>query len=237
MFDPVCLPAEALHRLPGITLGVLVGGFREIGETELSGKTGALDRVLSFRPRLTGTQIGSGRLWRAIPSPISDALFGDVQPLRGRPRVMAVGRSTEHREGMLMPAKHHHDLLQVIHGVGGELLAALLHDYDVGVYVPPEFGGGFGAQVGMHLAAGQLLFAQDLDPSHGLERGIDYIHFDEPDELVWAIDRMARFPGMYQRTRLRGRMKAEQYRASRLFERIAHDLVIDVAAFGSQRTG
>jgi hypothetical protein len=232
VFDPVCLPAEGLHRLPGTTLGVLVGGA---DGTQLSRAVSALDRVLSFRPELTGVQIGSGWLWRAIPPPVGDALFGDVRPLHRRPRTMVIGRSTEYREHMLMPAKHHHDLLQVIHGVSGEALIELLRDYDVGVYVAPEHGGGFGVQVGMHLAAGQLLFAEGLDPAHGLERGIDYVHFNSPEELVWALERLARFPEMYQRLRVRGRMKAERYRASRLFHRIAHDLLADVAAFGSKR--
>ncbi len=234
VFDPACLPADALRRLPGTTLGVIVGGVDDDG---LASAAGVLDRVVSFRPVLTGIPVGSARVWRAIPPPINDALFGDVRPLRGRPRVMAVGRSTEHREDVLMPVKHHHDLLQVIHGVVGETLVGLLREYDAGVYVPPEPDGGFGPQVGMHLAAGQLLFAQRLGPTHGLERDIDYMHFDSPDELVWALDRLARFPEMCQRLRVRGRMKAERFRASRLLGRIVEDLLGDVAAFGAERIG
>jgi hypothetical protein len=37
---------------------------------------------------------------------------------------------------------------------------------------------------------------------------------------------------MHQRVRVRGRLKAEQYRSSRLFARVAGDLLADVAAFG-----
>ena len=48
---------------------------------------------------------------------------------------MTIGRSTPHREAMLTPAKHHHDLLHVIHGVTGGALVELLGEYDVGVYV------------------------------------------------------------------------------------------------------
>jgi hypothetical protein len=37
---------------------------------------------------------------------------------------------------------------------------------------------------------------------------------------------------MHQRIRVRGRLKAEQYRSSRLFARVVHDLLADVSAFG-----
>jgi hypothetical protein len=37
---------------------------------------------------------------------------------------------------------------------------------------------------------------------------------------------------MHQRVRVRGRLKAEQYRSSRVFARLVHDLVADVATFG-----
>ena len=133
---------------------------------------------------------------------------------------------------MLAPVKHHHDLLHAIHGVSGDLLAEFLREYDVGVYIPREQGGGFGWQVGMHLAAGHLLFAEALTPSHGLERGIDYLEADSAGGLAFMLDRMARFPEMYHSVRVRGRLKAEQFRASRLFARLIHDLLADVTAFG-----
>ena len=59
--------------------------------------------------------------------------------------------------------------------------------------------------------------------------------FESAEDLVWVLDRLARFPEMHQRVRVRGRMKAEDYRASRLFPRVIHDLVADVAAFGANR--
>jgi hypothetical protein len=229
LFDPPSLPAEALRDAPGTTLGVLVEGVPERAVPGIE----CLDRLVSFVPALTGTRIEGGEVWRAIPPPVSDALYGEIRPLRHAPRVMSIGRSTEHREAMLMPAKHHHDLLQVIHGVSGEELIELLDEYDVGIYVARESGGGFDQQVGVHLAAGQLLLADELAPAHGLERNIDYLHVDSPQGLVWMLDRLGRFPEMHQRVRVRGRLKAEQYRASRLFARIAHDLLADVAAFGA----
>lgn len=231
VLDPPSLPIQTLRALPGVTLGVLVGAA---GSAQLEPAVNALDRVVSFQPALTGEQIGAAKIWRAIPPPISDALYGEVRPLHRAPRTMALGRSTEHRELMLMPAKHHHDLLQVIHGVSGEALVEILREYDVGVYVARESGGGFGHQVGVHLAAGHLLLSEQLSPAHGLERSIDYLQVESADGLVGMLDRLGRFPEMYERVRVRGRLKAEQYRASRLFARLTHDLLADVAAFGTQ---
>ncbi len=233
IFDPPSVPAAALRQAPGVTLGVLVAG---VPDADAATGLDALDRLVSFAPALTGTAVGRSEVWRAIPPPVSDAHFAPVRPLRHAPRAMSIGRSSAHREDMLMPAKHHHDLLQVIHGVSGEPLRELLTECDVGVFVAAHAGGGFGLQVGIHLAAGQLLLAEELTPVHGLERDIDYLHVDSPDGLVWVLDRLGRFPGMYQRIRFRGRLKAEQYRASRLFPRVVHDLLGDVAAFGARRS-
>jgi hypothetical protein len=229
VFDPLEVPTAALDAITGPSLGVLVGGLPTDEPTD---GLHPFDRLASFRPSLTGETVGGRTLWRAFPPPISDALFADVRPLRRSPRVMSVGRSTPHREDMLLPAKHHCDLLQLIAGVSGESLRQLLAEYDVGVYVPPKAGGGFGQQVGMHLAAGQLLLAERLAPAHGLERDIDYLDVRGPGDLVTLLDRLARFPEMYQRIRVRGRLKAEQYRSSRLFARVIHDLLADIAAFG-----
>lgn len=228
IFDPVSVPV-ALGDLPGRSLGVLVAGKpQEDGAVRMD----ALDRLVSFDPALTGTPIGGREVWRAVPPPVSDALFQPVRPLHDTPCVMSLGRSSVRREEMLMGAKHHHDLLQVIHGVSGTTLAELLGAYDVGVYVASSSGDGFGQQVGLHLAAGQLLLSEPLMPAHGLEADIDYLQVNSPQALMWVLDRLARFPEMYQRIRVRGRLKAEQYRASRMFARLAHDLLADISAFG-----
>ncbi len=234
VFDPPRAPFEVLDQAPGATLGVLVAGAPDERE---AGRIAPLDRLVSFDPALTGARIGAHEVWRAIPPPVSDIYFADVRPLRGAPRAMGIGSSSAHREAMLMPAKHHHDLLQVIHGVSGPELRELLEEYDVGVHVPREADGRFGQQIGVHLAAGHLLLSAPLSLEHGLERNIDYLQFDSPDSLVWVLDRLARFPEMHQRIRVRGRLKAEHYRASRLFARICHDLLADVAAFGRTATG
>ncbi len=229
IFDPAPATVAAARTATGVTLGVIVGALPAGEEAHALGD---LDRLLSFDPALTGTALGGGELWRAIPPPVSDLLFGEVRPLRHAPRALTIGAWSHYRETMLVLAKHHHDLLEVIHGVSGEPLRELLEEADVGVFVAAEPGGGFGPQVPLHLAAGHLLLSSSLTPAHGLERDIDYLHFDSAEGLAWVLGRLARFPEMHQRIRIRGRLKAEQYRASRVFTRIASDLLADVAAFG-----
>lgn len=232
LLDPTSLPIEALEELrscEALTLGLLVDG---LPDRRWAHALGTLDRVACFDPALTGVRLGEGTIWRAVAPPISDALFGEVRRLHRPPRTMSIGRSTPHRESMLLPSKHHHDILQVIHGVTGPELAEFLRECDVGVHVAAQPGGGFGTQAAIHLAAGHLLLTEFLLPAHGLERNIDYLEVDSAAALESTLRRLARFPEMYHRLRVRGRLKAEQFRASRVFARLIYDLFADVAAFG-----
>ncbi len=231
VLDPFALELPARESLRGVTLGVLT---RPLAGGEPAGALRGFDRLVSFEPSLSGALLGGVEVWRAVPPPVNDALFADVRPLHRVPRAMSVGRSTSHREAMLMPSKHQHDLLQVLHGAEGEILSGLLPEYDVGVYLPREWGGAFGWQAGMHLAAGHLLLAEPLKPAHGLELDIDYLKVESPEALAQVLERLGRFPEMHQRIRVRGRLKAEHFRASRVFARIIHDLLLDVAAFGKR---
>ncbi len=227
-FDPPALAPGILGELPGVKLGILVDGAASAAPESV----GALDRLVSFDPGLTGTQVGSMDVWRAVPPPVSDVLFSEPRRPHHAPRAVSIGRESAHREAMLTPVKHHQDMLQLIHGVSGAELAEVLSGYDVGIYVSREGGGGFGQQVGLHLACGHLLLSEHLAPAHGLERGIDFLQVDSADGLLWTLERLGRFPEMYHRIRVRGRLKAEQYRASSLFARLLGDLLADLAASG-----
>lgn len=230
VFDPPALPGALLEEIPGLGLGVMVK--EEAEDREPVALPPSIVRRVAFWPCLPGEQRPGGEIWRSIPPPVGDRFFKAVRPLHEAPRPCSIGRSTEHREWMLLPAKHEKDLLQAVHGVEGADLEAVLDSHDVGVHVAARAGGRFGPQVGLHLAAGQLLLSEALEPAHGLEHDIDYLQFDSPDALVWVLDRLSRFPEMHRRIRVRGRMKAEQYRASTLFARLGRDLLADVSAFG-----
>ncbi|MFZ2051238.1 MAG: hypothetical protein WB698_14080 [Solirubrobacteraceae bacterium] len=233
VLDPPTFPADALAQLPCITVGVLLDAPPSAGEQARSCAT--LDRVVTFDPALTGRTVGGLEIWRAIPPPVSDAFFNACKPPNRAPRAISLGRSTDYREWFLMPAKHHHDLMQAIHGLGGPLLAEVLAEYDVGVHVGRGSGGEFGWQAALHLAAGHLLLSEPLRPAHGLEADIDYMQFKSPEDLLVMLDRLASFPEMHRRTQIRGRLKAEHFRASRVFARLVHDALLDVGAFGGRR--
>lgn len=232
--DPASMTSEqlrAIAQLPAPTLGMLVAGIPQEGPLQ---RSASFDRIVSFDPRLTGAPVGDQPVWRSVPPPVADDVFADVRPSRRPMRAMSLGRSTPHREAMLMPSKHEHDLLHVVHGLSGEALRETLDAHDVGVYVTPEDTPAFDWQAAAHLAAGQLLIAEPVSPAHGLERDIDFLSITSPEDLAWTLQGLRGSPDAYRRIRIRGRMKAEHFRASRVFERLLRDLAADVAAFGPQ---
>jgi hypothetical protein len=79
------------------------------------------------------------------------------------------------------------------------------------------------------LAQGQLLVSVPLLPSRGLEPGIDYVEAHTLDEVRAAVANATRAPAAFERTRLRGRRKAELFRASRVVARLVGDLLLDLA--------
>ena len=84
----------------------------------------------------------------------------------------------------------------------------------------------------LHLAAGHLVITEPLSPMHGLEGGLDLLEVSTPDGLQGTLEVMHRYPGVFHRVRVRGRRKAEQYRASRVWPRLIADLLTDLEAFG-----
>jgi hypothetical protein len=176
---------------------------------------------------------GAAGAWRSRPLPIDDRLFAEVRRSARPPRALFVGRSTEYREAILTPAKHDHDVLHYTHGLAGEALAGVLAAADAGIALTPENRPGFPAQAPLHLAAGHLLLSQRLQPSYGLEPGIDLLEFDSVDRLQTLLIQLRRRPDAYERVRIRGRLKAEEHRASRVWPRIVRDLLADVGVFGA----
>jgi hypothetical protein len=67
-----------------------------------------------------------------------------------------------------------------------------------------------------------------MTPTYGLEPGIDHLAFRSPGELLFLLDGLRLRPDAYERVRLRGRAKAEAYRASVVWPRIVSDLLREV---------
>ena len=79
------------------------------------------------------------------------------------------------------------------------------------------------------LAAGCVLVSETLTPAHGLEPGLDYLEGRTLDDLYLGVENAASAPAAFRRMRLRGRAKAERFRASTLLERVARDLLLELA--------
>jgi hypothetical protein len=246
VFRPETIPAGAFDGLPATTLGFLTepiprargGGHPdldrrlwELGQVD----AGSFDRVVSFDPLIASTAGEVLPVWRAVPLPVADRYFKPIRRRHGRPRALVVGRSTPHREQMLSDVKASRDVLHLAFGVDAAELERQFDEHEVGVNIHNDTYLSFENRVTLHLAAGHLVLSEPLIPSHGLEVGLDYLDVSTPAHIWWAIESMTRFPGIYDRIRVRGRLKAEQFRASRVWPRLVGDLLADVDAFGTER--
>ncbi len=247
-FRPEIFPAGLFHDLPAATLGFLTEPLPRGGDKphpDLRGRldqTRAIDplnfdRIVSFDPLFVEAAAGIVPVWRSVPLPVDDSHFGRVEASAVPPRVLFVGRSTEHREWFLVPVKHVFDILHIAHGAQGEDLRELLLKTDVGINLHNEPYPSFENRVCLHLAAGNLVVSEPLSPTHGLEPGIDFLEVSHPDELLQVIDQIHHHPDLYRRVRIRGRRKAESFRASHVYPRLLHDLFLDLRVFGSERPG
>jgi hypothetical protein len=171
--------------------------------------------------------------WRARPLPIDDRFYAEVRSSRRPPRALFLGRSTDYREDILTMSKHTHDVVHYTHGLAGDALVEALASADVGIALPAEEGGRFPSQALLHQAAGHLLLSAPLRPSHGLEPGIDHLEVDTASALDTILIQLRLHPEAYERVRIRGRLKADEHRASRVWPRIVADLLQDVRVFGN----
>jgi len=246
VFRPEVVPAGLLDGLLARTLGVLTeplprdgAGVRdedlgrrlwELGQVD----PGGFDRVLSFDPLIARTADAVLPVWRSVPLPVSDRFF--IPPGRigrrtgGQP--LFVGRSTPHRELFLRDAKHHYDLLHLAFGVDAGMLEQVMVDHEIAINLHNQSYLSFENRVCLHLAAGHLVLSEPLSPLHGLEPGIDFLEIVDGSHLAHVLWSLRRAPGMWHGVRVRGRRKAEQFRASRVWPRVIADLLADVAAFG-----
>jgi hypothetical protein len=246
-FRPEVLPTGAFADLRAAVLGFLTEpiprtrGHRahpdlkrrraELAEVD----TGNVDRLVAFDPLIVPTADDYMPVWRSLPLPVADRLYRRVQPSRGRPSILFLGRSTEHRERFLAGPKAELDVVHAAFGISGDDLARLLHTHAVGVNLHNEPYPSFENRVCLQLAAGQLVISETLSPTHGLEPDIDYLEVAEPDQLLAVLRAAVRFPHAYDRVRIRGRRKAEAFRASRVYPRLVDDLMLDLRVFGTAR--
>jgi hypothetical protein len=246
VFRPEVIPRGLFAALRVPTLGFLTEPLPRgdgephpdlevrLAETQLIDRSN-FDRIVSFDPLFVEAADPLALVWRSVPLPVDDRLFAPVRASAVPPRVVFVGRSTEHRERYLVEVKHQFDVIHMAHGVFGQRLLDILGETDVGINLHNEPYPSFENRVCLHLAAGNLVISEPLSPTHGLEPGIDYVEVRHPDELLRAVNQLHLYPDLYRRVRIRGRRKAEAFRASRVYPRLLHDLLLDLEVFGTDR--
>ena len=176
---------------------------------------GAFDRVISADPGLAEHV----DVWRSLPLPVADELFADVEVARERPVVAwAAG-----------PPRDEAKLAELVLAPAGSPGAHVV------VNIHPDHWPRFEPEVARHLAAGRLVISEQLAPLHGLEPDLDFLQADDPDRILDFLWTLERFPAEFDRVRHRGRLKAEYFRASRVWPRLIHDLLLDVREFGTAR--
>ena len=249
VFRPEIVPAGAFAGLRARTLGFLTeplprtangaGASHEDLERrlwELGHVDGSnFDRIVAFDPLIAATADQVLPVWRAVPIPVADRYYRDVAAPDPTAPPLFVGRSTEHREAILTPAKHNFDVLHLAFGVDAARLERLMDEHWLAINIHNEPYPSFENRVCLHLAAGHLVLTEPLSPTHGLESGIDYLEFQSGEHLERMLATLHRDATVWQSIRVRGRRKAEQFRASRVYPRVVADLLADVRAFGSER--
>src|SRR4051794_5326594 len=255
VFRPETLPAGFLRGVDALTLGFNTEpiprdatgdvhpeqAFRlsELAQTDAS----QFDRIITFDPAGAATAESAGiPVWRSVPLPVADHLYAeDLRPPARPPRIAFVGYSTEHREEWLVGVKHEFDVLHVVTGLriaaglDGSSTRELWGSIDVGINLHVGPFPSFENRVCLHLAAGHLVISEPLDPSHGLEPGIDYVQVRSPAVLRHVISPIHPASEAFRAIRIRGHAKATTFRASSVYPRLLRDFVTDVRAFGTSR--
>ena len=248
VFRPELIPAGLFAELRAVTIGWLTEPLPrtpdgdgahpdQLRRLEYLSATDAsnFDRIVSFDPLVVRAARRYVPVWRSVPLPVADSLYVDRIESDPECRPIFIGRSTPHRERMLERSKHYLELLHIAHGTKAEELADALRRATISVNLHNEPYPSFENRVSISLAAGRLVVSEPLSPTHGLEPGIDFVEVTnawEVDQAIWAVKQ---YPEAYEPMRLRGRLKAELFRASRVYPRLVNAALHDLAVFGSER--
>lgn len=195
-----------------------------IGWTTLDASSGfrGVDRVIVTGPAPPGSGV-----WRSLAFPVADSAYAPARPRGVPPRgLWLCGDSARRREYL-----SHFDP-SVDLALAGDDVSEGLAATDIGVNLHDRPDRALHHEAARCLAAGQLLVSEPLDPARGLEAGIDFIEGPELGDVHLAIEAAGADLGAFQRIRLRGRLKAERFRASAVYPKLVGDLFEDLRVFG-----
>jgi hypothetical protein len=187
---------------------------------------GEYDRVIAADPLLAraAPQLD---VWRSPPLPVDDALYLPPRKPTRPPKALFLGESDERREAYLVEQKHFYDLTHYAFGLAGAELRGVLERSNVGVVLHPTAIPTFTPTVALHLAAGHLVATEPLVPRRGLEPWLDHVVVEAPDQLRRVLHQLKLRPTTFEQVRLRGRLRAEEFRASRIWPRLVRDLLAE----------
>ena len=243
VWRPEILPHGFLHASRAARIGYLTEPLPRPGDpnphSDLTARLGYLeladpanfDRIISFDPLIVPTVERLMPVWRSFPIPVSDRMYVDaVPPANDPPQITFTGRSTEHRESFLGPAKHDFDVIHVVHGFFGSRLVDLLQGSDVLINLHNEPYTTFENRILHAVAAGALVVTEPVSPTNGLTPGADYVEVTTPWELWELLNEISKQPDAFDAMRRSGRREAERFRASRVFPALVRDVLADQAA-------
>lgn len=217
---------EPLPRARKASHSDLASRMRDLEEVDASN----FDRIVSFDPLIAETAGGVVDVWRSLPIPVGDSLFMDLHDRAHPPRLLFVGRSTEHREKLLAPVKQHHPIVHIGHGLFGERLVRFLERADVQLNLHNNPYPTFENRVCIALAAGHLVISEPLSPHHGLEPGVHYLEAETPEQVSALVEELMANPDAYLDVQRAGREQAESFRASRVYPQLVRDALSEAGA-------
>jgi hypothetical protein len=247
VFRPEIVPPNLFSSLRAVTIGYLTeplprgkgsdhpdlrGRMRDLEQVDAAN----FDRIVSFDPLIAQTAANVLPVWRSLPIPVADSLFMDVRERAQPPRLLFIGRSTEHREELLAPVKQHHPIVHIGHGLFGERLTRFLKRADVQLNLHNNPYPSFENRVCMALAAGHLVISEPLSPRHGLEPGVHYLEAETPEQVLALVNELAADPHAFLDVQHAGRQQAESFRASNVYPQLLRDALEDVRRSGNTRT-
>jgi hypothetical protein len=246
VFRPEIMPPGLLDGLRAVTLGYLTEPLPRDGGSahqDLQARlwwlrqvdAGNFDRIISFDPLIAETAGSVLPVWRSLPIPVADSLFMDVRERTQPPRLLFVGRSTEHREELLAAVKRAHPIVHIGHGLFGAGLARVFARADVQLNLHNNPYPTFENRVCLALAAAHLVISEPLSPRHELKPGVDYLEARTAVELLVLVEELAADSGAYADVQSAGRRQAERFRASRIYPELVREALADIAAHGSER--
>jgi hypothetical protein len=247
VFRPEILPEGLFHSLRAVRIGYLTEPLprgRDSNHPDLLSRMRDLeavdpenfDRIVSFDPLIADTARSVLPVWRSLAIPVADSLFMQTPARAYPPRLLFIGRSTEHREELLAPVKQNHPIVHIGHGLYGERLVRFLERADVQLNLHNNPYPSFENRVCTALAAGHLVISEPLSPRHGLEPDVHYLEVETPQQLLAVVDELMADPDAFLDVQRTGRAQAESFRASRVYPQLLREALEDVRSSWSSRT-